>query len=109
MNQLGLYAYYTWKYKETLPVYLSLFQTSKNVMFFFLSFIFFLLQNQRTGGWNRSCKGEDIDTSWRGEVEGKGGRMVNTVHMYINTKMVPVETLPGIEGGEINDPVMGSC
>jgi hypothetical protein len=24
-------------------------QTSKNVMFFFLSFVFFLLQNQRTG------------------------------------------------------------
>jgi hypothetical protein len=30
----------------------SLSQTSKNVIFLF---IFCLLQNQKTGGWNRSC------------------------------------------------------
>jgi hypothetical protein len=34
-----------------------LFQTSKNVIFLFLSFMVFLLLNQRTGEWNRFCGG----------------------------------------------------
>jgi hypothetical protein len=38
-----------------LPAQLPLSQTSKNAMFFFLSFISFLLQNQGTGGQNRCC------------------------------------------------------
>jgi hypothetical protein len=36
-------------------------------------------------------------------VAGKGGRRVNTVqkcvHMYVNAKMIPFKTVPGIGGG----------
>jgi hypothetical protein len=38
---------------RNFPVYLSLSKTSKKAMFFLLSFMFFLLQNWRTGGQNR--------------------------------------------------------
>jgi hypothetical protein len=35
--------------------------------------------------------------------EVPGSRRVNTVqkcvHMYVNAKMIPVETIPGMEGG----------
>jgi hypothetical protein len=38
---------------------------------------------------------------------GKGGRRVNTVqkcvYMYVNAKMIPVETVPGIRGGGIKE------
>jgi hypothetical protein len=41
-----------------------------------------------------------------GEVVGKGGERLNMVqkmcthvHMYINAKMIPVETIQGIGGG----------
>jgi hypothetical protein len=37
---------------NNLPVYLSLSQTSKNAIFFPLSFMFFLLQSRRTRGKN---------------------------------------------------------
>jgi hypothetical protein len=33
---------------------------------------FLFLQNQRTGGWNRSCVGVGISTSGRGRWWGKG-------------------------------------
>jgi hypothetical protein len=60
--------------------------------FFILSFLFY--KNQRKGGWNRSCPGGRLGTSGR----GKGYRRVNMVqkcvHMYINAKMIPVETFP---------------
>jgi hypothetical protein len=43
-------------------------------------------------------------TSKRGEVLGKGSRRVNMVKkcvcMKVNAKMIPVETTPGIWGGE---------
>jgi hypothetical protein len=38
------------------------------------SFIFSLLQNWRTGGWNRFCPGGKVGTSGRGEVVGKEER-----------------------------------
>jgi hypothetical protein len=45
-----------------------------------------------------------VGTSGRGEVEGKGGRKVNIVqkcvHMYVNAKMIAVETIVGMEWGE---------
>jgi hypothetical protein len=46
-------------------------------MFFIFSFLFFLLRNQRTGGWNRYCLERRAGTSGRGEVLGKGDRRVN--------------------------------
>jgi hypothetical protein len=46
---------------------LCLSQTNKNVMFFF--FTFSLLQNWRTGGWNRSCPRGRVGSSGKeGEV-----------------------------------------
>jgi hypothetical protein len=42
---------------RNLPVYLSLSQSSKNVMFFFLFFMLFLRQDWRTRGKNRFCLG----------------------------------------------------
>jgi hypothetical protein len=43
---------------------------------------FFLLQNQRTGGQNRSCLGAGVvSTSGRGEDVGKVCRMVNVVQI----------------------------
>jgi hypothetical protein len=58
---------------NSLCSYLYLKQ-AKNVMFFFLSFLFFLVQNQRTGGWNESCPRGRANTSGRGKVMGKGDR-----------------------------------
>jgi hypothetical protein len=48
-------------------------QTIKNIMFFFLSFIFFLLQNQRKGEQNRSCLGKGGLASIGGGGGGEGG------------------------------------
>jgi hypothetical protein len=42
-------------------------------------FFFFLLQNQRTGGQNKSCPGDKVGTSGRGEVMGKGSRRMNVL------------------------------
>jgi hypothetical protein len=47
-------------------------QTSKNTIFLFLSFMFFLPQNLRTGGWNRFCRGRGVGTGRSGEVVGNG-------------------------------------
>jgi hypothetical protein len=45
-----------------------------------------------------------VGTSGKGEYIRKGYRRVNMVeyytHMYINGKMRPVETIPGMKGGE---------
>jgi hypothetical protein len=70
----------------------------------FFYFIFFLPQNQRTGVWNKSCPGERAGISGMGRCRGKGlGGQIwckKCVHMYVNAKMKPVETTPGI--GEEN-------
>jgi hypothetical protein len=73
-------------------------------MFLFLSFMFFLLQNQRTGGQN-TAGGWHL---WVGEVGGEKGKSMHLVqicmHMYINAKMIPAETVPEIrEGGNEGD------
>jgi hypothetical protein len=69
---------------------------AKMSLFFF--FLFFLLQNWRTGRWNRSARG-GIGTSEGGEVVGKGCRSMNMVQycvdMHVNVKMRPVGTIPG--------------
>jgi hypothetical protein len=69
-------------------------------MLFFLSSIFFLLQNQIKGGQNRFCPGREglIGTSERGEMVGIESKGVNIVqkslHMCVNAKIIPVETIP---------------
>jgi hypothetical protein len=86
-----------------LPVQLSLSQTSKNVMFFFFSFMFVFYkirgQEDRTGvlpwfGGIGTCGGGGC---------GEMGRRMNMVHMYVNAKMIPVETVSGIRGGGMNE------
>jgi hypothetical protein len=66
-------------------------QTSKSV-------IFFLLQNQRTGGQKRSFWG--VGTSGSEEEVGKGcGGLIwckYRLHMHANGKMRPVEIIPGM-------------
>jgi hypothetical protein len=42
---------------------------------------FFLLENQRAGGQNRSSMGGGIDNSGRGEDVGKGCRRVNRMQI----------------------------
>jgi hypothetical protein len=70
-----------------------------------MSFLFFLLQNGRTEGWNRSCpaeveQGEEVDTNE--EEVAKGYRKVNTVQILCahvcKWKKIPVETILGIAG-----------
>jgi hypothetical protein len=46
---------------RNLLVQLSLSQTSKTAMFFLISFMVFLQQNQRTREWNRFCSGREGD------------------------------------------------
>jgi hypothetical protein len=56
-------------------------------MVFILCFLFFLLQNQRTGGKNKFCLGQRAGTSVEvGEVLRKEDRKVNIVQkkMYIH-------------------------
>jgi hypothetical protein len=50
---------------RNVPVELFLSQTSKNAMFFLLSFMCFVLQNQRTGGQNRFCPEAGGGGSWQ--------------------------------------------
>jgi hypothetical protein len=60
---------------------------------------FFLLQNQRTryrtgpawGNWFQWGRGEGGERAWEHNYY---------VHMYVNGKMVPFETIPGIGRGE---------
>jgi hypothetical protein len=63
-----------------------------------MSFLkFFLLQTQRTGGWNRCCLGEVL-VSVRAE-RWQGIWCKYCAHMYVNVKMRSVETTPGMGGG----------
>jgi hypothetical protein len=58
---------------------------------------FFHLQNQRTGGENRSCLGVLVPVGGGGDVERTWeGKYGANVHMYVNGKMRPVETVPGM-------------
>jgi hypothetical protein len=66
----------------------------------------FLLQNQRTRRQNRSCLGGWYQ--WEEADVVKGCRSVNTqckycVHIYVNGKMRPVETIPGMGEGRIKE------
>jgi hypothetical protein len=75
INQLGLWHTYIYIYiymeisqGNSLCSYLYLKQAK---MFFILSFLFFLLQNWRTGGWKNSCPEGRAGTSGRGKWWGK--------------------------------------
>jgi hypothetical protein len=59
---------------KSLPAELSLPQTTKTTMFFLLSFMFLLQQNQRTRRWNRFCP-----------ESGGGGRVAQTMYTRIST------------------------
>jgi hypothetical protein len=72
----------------------------------------FLLQNWKIGGWNRFCLGGWYN--WEGEGGGErvweGEYGANTyIYMYVNGKMRPVESIPGMgewgikENGEGDD------
>jgi hypothetical protein len=62
----------------------------------------FLLRAQ-----NRSCLG--VGTSGSREDVGKGCRRVNMVHVHVhvNEKMRPAETIPGMGGGGIKRMMKG--
>jgi hypothetical protein len=73
--------------------------------------MFFLLQNQRTGGRGRVEQvvpraGIGVALMGKGD-DGERGRRMNMVqimiHMYVNAKMIPVETVPGIGGGGMKE------
>jgi hypothetical protein len=69
---------------------------------------FFFSQNQRIGGQNKSCFGGSW-FRWEGEEVGKVYRRVNMVQIlcthictiFVNGKMIPIETIPGMGGREI--------
>jgi hypothetical protein len=75
-----------------------MFQASKNVTFFF-----FILQNQRTGGQNRSRRGS---TSGRRQVAGKEGRRVNTVQILC-THVCKCKTDTSPEMGRVKESCGG--
>jgi hypothetical protein len=67
-------------------------------MIFFLSFLFYKIgeQESRTG----PAQGERVGTSGsRGDSREKGCK--KCVHMHLNAKMIPVETIPGIGRVEV--------
>jgi hypothetical protein len=77
---------------------------AKTSCFSFLSFMFFLLQNQRTGGQNRSCVGGGVAKVGGGQVAGEKGRRMNMVqimyiHMYVNVTMILAEIVSEIGVG----------
>jgi hypothetical protein len=69
-----------------------------------MSFFLFVLQNQRTGEWNRSCLGLVVGASGRGRRGGKGYRMVNIMQILCTHvckwKIRYVETIPEMGGEE---------
>jgi hypothetical protein len=70
---------------------------------YFFSFLFFLLQNWRTGGQNKSCPAGGLALVRVGSVRERGlddeYSAKKCVYRYVNAKMIPVETTPGIGEG----------
>jgi hypothetical protein len=69
---IGVVIHMCMKQHKESPCEASFSQTSKNAMFLLLSFMLFLLQNRRTGGWSRLCWSVGVSTSESGELVGKG-------------------------------------
>jgi hypothetical protein len=67
--------------------------------------MYVLLKNQRIGGQNRFCLGE-VSTGGGGRERGR--RMnKQSIHMHVNPKMIPVETVPRIGGGGMEESSRG--
>jgi hypothetical protein len=81
-------------------------------MFYFLPFLFFLVQSWRTGGLNRSCPVGEGGTSGSGEEAGKGDRRGNMVqkcvHLYVKCKNDTCWNCFKNQGGGIKDRGGGS-
>jgi hypothetical protein len=70
-------------------------------MFFLLSFVFSLTKSE-------TRRAEQVLARGRGRGGTRGGKGVYTyIHMYINAKMIPVETVPGIQRGEMKESGQG--
>jgi hypothetical protein len=71
-------------------------------MFFF--FIFYLFSSTKLEG-RTGPGGRELAPvgGGRGKMVGGGIRCKKYVHMYVNAKMKPIETVPGIRGGEIKE------
>jgi hypothetical protein len=71
----------------------------------FMHFSFQSLFTQLFDSLNHKVKAvqDGGGTSGRGEVARKGGRRVNMckncVYIWVNAKILPVETIPGMGGG----------
>jgi hypothetical protein len=90
VSQFRLKCKYTWKCHKETPCVSYLKQTKCH---------FFLLQNQRTRGLNRSCLG--LGSSGRGRRWGKGEEGeygADTMNTWENEKMRTVEIIPEMEG-----------
>jgi hypothetical protein len=76
---------YTWKYHKETPC--STFISNKlKCHVFVLSFSFFLLQNQRIEGQNKSCPGWRGWYQWDGGMvgkEGEGDYSAKNVYTYM--------------------------
>jgi hypothetical protein len=72
-------------------------QTSKNVI------LFFFLSSTKSEEGGPGPRWGVVGIRGSGEVKRKGERrenkVQNCVHMYVNGKMIPVEPIPGMEGG----------
>jgi hypothetical protein len=58
-------------------------------------FLFFFLQNQRTGGQKQVLHRADSWHQWEGERDRRVNTVQKCVHMYVNARMIPAETVPG--------------
>jgi hypothetical protein len=81
---------------KSLDSYLYLKQAKMSCFSFYL-FFFFLLQNQRTGRWNKSCLGRRAGPSGKGEVMRKGNRRQKTCTHACTCK----NYTPRIRGGGV--------
>jgi hypothetical protein len=62
-----------WKYHKETPCIATFILNKQKCHVFLFIFSLSVLQNQGIEGQNRSCPGERVGTSGRGEVAGEGG------------------------------------
>jgi hypothetical protein len=84
-----------------LSVYLSLSQTIKMSYFSFYLLCFFFYKIGKQKGGNRFCSEGGGLAPAEGGGSRERGRKMNMAqcrHMYVNAKMIPIETVPEIRG-----------